>query len=145
MDQNAKTSAKTVINGEEQNLKKQMAEFGISVLFQYFMYILAKFNTFSRSWKAISQFNTFNTAWNASRCFIITFLLTFFYRLILRDAIVKEPNQVVGQVRHRTAIDLRPALRKAGYALAGAALPQSSAAVARARHDVAPSLDQSRA
>ena len=36
-----------------------MAEFRISILFQYFMYILAEFNTFSRSWKPISQFNTF--------------------------------------------------------------------------------------
>jgi len=39
-----------------------MAEFRISMLFRYFMYILAKFNTFPRSWKPISQFNTFNTA-----------------------------------------------------------------------------------
>jgi len=37
---------------------KQMAEFRISILFQYGMYILAKFNTFSRSWKPTSQFNT---------------------------------------------------------------------------------------
>jgi len=40
-----------------------MAKFGISILFQYFMHILANFSTFSRSWKPISPFNTFNTAW----------------------------------------------------------------------------------
>jgi len=27
---------KTAVSGEEQNLYKQMAEFGISILFQYF-------------------------------------------------------------------------------------------------------------
>jgi len=32
--------------------------FRISKLFQYLMYILAKFNTFSRSWKPILKFNT---------------------------------------------------------------------------------------
>ena len=37
---------KTAISGEEQNLYKQMAEFRISILFQYFIHILAKFNTF---------------------------------------------------------------------------------------------------
>ena len=31
-----------------------------SILFQYLMYILAKFNTFSRSWKTILKFNTFS-------------------------------------------------------------------------------------
>jgi len=49
MEDNAKKICKTVISGKEQNLNKQMAEFGISILFQYFMYILDKFNTFSRS------------------------------------------------------------------------------------------------
>ena len=34
--------------------------FRISILFQYLMYILAKFNTFSRSWKTILKFNTFS-------------------------------------------------------------------------------------
>jgi len=38
-----------VISSKEQNLKKQMVEFSISILFQIFMYILTKFNTFSRS------------------------------------------------------------------------------------------------
>jgi len=32
--------------------------FRISILFQYLMYILAKFNTFSRSWKPILKLNT---------------------------------------------------------------------------------------
>jgi len=45
----------------EQNLNKQTATFRISILFQYFVHILAKFNTFSRSWKLISKFNTFST------------------------------------------------------------------------------------
>jgi len=31
----------TVTSGEEQNLNKRMVEFRISILFQYFMYILA--------------------------------------------------------------------------------------------------------
>ena len=53
----------TVISSKEQNLNKQMAEFRISILFQYSMYILAKFNIFSWSWKLISKLNTFNTAW----------------------------------------------------------------------------------
>ena len=56
-------TCRTAISGKEQNLNKQMAEFGISKLFHYFMNILAKFITFSRSWKPISKFNTFNTAW----------------------------------------------------------------------------------
>jgi len=43
------TLCKTVISSREQNLNKQMAELGISVLFQYSTDILAKFNTFSRS------------------------------------------------------------------------------------------------
>jgi len=42
-----KKICKTVISDKEHNLKKQMAEFGISILFQYFTYILAKFHTFS--------------------------------------------------------------------------------------------------
>ena len=54
---------RTVISGKLQNLYNQIAEFRISILFQYFMNILAKFNTFSRSWKQISKSNTFNTAW----------------------------------------------------------------------------------
>jgi len=32
-----------------------MAELGISIHFQHFMYIMAKFDTFSRSWKLFSQ------------------------------------------------------------------------------------------
>jgi len=39
-----KNICKTVISGKEQNLNKQMAEFGSSLLFVH----LAKFNTFSR-------------------------------------------------------------------------------------------------
>jgi len=45
MEYNAKN--KTAI-GKEQNLNKRMAESAISLLFQYFIYILHKFNTFSR-------------------------------------------------------------------------------------------------
>jgi len=41
MEHNANKICKSVISGEKQNLNKQMAEFGISILFQYFMYILA--------------------------------------------------------------------------------------------------------
>ena len=63
MEHNAKNICKTVISGVEQNLNKHMDEFGISILFQYFLNILAEFNAFSRSWKPILQFNTFNTAW----------------------------------------------------------------------------------
>jgi len=46
-----KTSAKppSLISGKEQNLNKQMVEFRIYKLFQYFMYIFAKLDTFSRS------------------------------------------------------------------------------------------------
>ena len=58
-----KNICRTVISSKEQNLNKQMAEFRISILFQYSMYILAKFNIFSWSWKLISKLNTFNTAW----------------------------------------------------------------------------------
>ena len=50
---------KTAISGEEQNLYKQMAEFRISILFQYFIYILAKFNTL-RLWNPISHLSTFS-------------------------------------------------------------------------------------
>jgi len=50
-----------MIRGKEQNLNKQLAEFGVSTLFQ--MYVLAKLNTFPWFWKLISQFNTFNTTW----------------------------------------------------------------------------------
>jgi len=46
MEYNAKN--KTAISGKEQNLNKRMAESAISLLFQYFIYILHKFNTFSR-------------------------------------------------------------------------------------------------
>ena len=58
-----KKHLRTVVSGEEQNLNKQMAEFRIAILFQYFMYLLAKLNTFSRSWKAISQFSTAWEPW----------------------------------------------------------------------------------
>ena len=34
--------------------------FRISILFQYLMHILVKFNTFSRSWKPILKFDTFS-------------------------------------------------------------------------------------
>jgi len=37
-----------------------MVDFRIPILFQYFMYNIAKFNTFSRCWKPISQFNAFS-------------------------------------------------------------------------------------
>jgi len=50
MEHNKKDICKTVINRKEQNLNKQMTEFGIYLLFQYFMYILVKLNTFPRSW-----------------------------------------------------------------------------------------------
>jgi len=49
MEHNAESICKTVISGKKQNLNKQTAEFGIPILFQYGMYILAKINTFSRS------------------------------------------------------------------------------------------------
>jgi len=49
MEHNAKNICKTIISGEEQNLNKQMVEFRISILFQYFVYILARFNTISKS------------------------------------------------------------------------------------------------
>jgi len=49
MEHNAKNICKTVISGVEQNLNKHMDEFGISILFQYFLNILAEFNAFSRS------------------------------------------------------------------------------------------------
>jgi len=48
MEHYAENIRRTVISGKEQHLNKQMAEFGISILFQYYMYILPKFNTFSR-------------------------------------------------------------------------------------------------
>jgi len=47
MEHNAYKICKTVISGKEQN--QLTAEFGIYMLFQYFVYVLAKFNTFSRS------------------------------------------------------------------------------------------------
>jgi len=65
MEHNAKRNCETIISGKEQNLNKQMAEFGIFRFFKYFMYILTNFNTFSRSQKPVSQLNTFqnfNTA-----------------------------------------------------------------------------------
>ena len=46
MEHNAKYICRTVINGEKQNLNKQMVGFRIFIVFQYFVYILAKFNTF---------------------------------------------------------------------------------------------------
>jgi len=49
MEQNAKNICKTVVSGKEQNFNKRMVEFVISILFQYSIYISAKFNTFSRS------------------------------------------------------------------------------------------------
>jgi len=49
VEYNAKNICKTDIIGKEQNFNKQIAEFGISTLFQYFMYISAKFSTFSMS------------------------------------------------------------------------------------------------
>jgi len=51
------TSAK--LSAADKNANKQLVKFGISMPFQYFMYILGKLNTFSRSWKPISQFTTF--------------------------------------------------------------------------------------
>jgi len=44
-----KNVCKTVISGKEQNLNIQTGDFGISMLLQYFVCILAKPNTFSRS------------------------------------------------------------------------------------------------
>jgi len=55
-----KTSAELSSAEKEQHFNIEMVEFRISILFQYFMYILAKLNTFSRSWKPIPQFNTFS-------------------------------------------------------------------------------------
>jgi len=49
LEHNAKNICRTVLSGKEQNLNKQMAEFKISILFQHLVYILAKFNAFSRS------------------------------------------------------------------------------------------------
>jgi len=46
MEHNAKNICKTVISGKEQNLNKQIAEFEISILFQHFLYIFAKFQYF---------------------------------------------------------------------------------------------------
>jgi len=44
MEHNAINTCKTVISAIEQNLNTKMAEIWIPILFQYFMYILAKFN-----------------------------------------------------------------------------------------------------
>jgi len=44
-----KQICKTVKSGKEQNLNKKLAEFETSILFRYFMYILAKFKPFSRT------------------------------------------------------------------------------------------------
>jgi len=49
MEHNEKNIRKIVSSSDEQNLNKKMAEFRIPILFQHFMYILAKSNTFSRS------------------------------------------------------------------------------------------------
>jgi len=51
MEHNAKNICKTVISSKEQNLNKQMVEFGISIFFQYFLYILAKFNNINDAWE----------------------------------------------------------------------------------------------
>jgi len=61
MEHNANKICKTVISGKKQILNNKWLNFRISIPFQYFMYILAKFNTFSRSWKPISQFSAFHT------------------------------------------------------------------------------------
>jgi len=63
MEHTGKNICKSVISSEKQNLNKLMAEFRISILFQYFMYILTKFNTFLQGLKLISKHNTFNTTW----------------------------------------------------------------------------------
>jgi len=64
MEHNAKSICRTLISSKEKKVKKQTAEFlEFPYFLQYFIYILVKFNTFSRSWKPISQFNTFNTVW----------------------------------------------------------------------------------
>jgi len=74
MEHNAKNICRTVISSEENNFNKQMVEFRISILFQYFMYILAKFNTFSRSWKPLSQFSTSSKpCGNPETCFVDNF------------------------------------------------------------------------
>jgi len=49
MEHDAQNIYRTITNGEEQTLNKEMIDFGISIIFQYFMYILAKFNTFTMS------------------------------------------------------------------------------------------------
>ena len=59
-----KNVCKTVIRGKEQNLNIQTGDFGISMLLQYFGCILAKPNTFSRSWKPIPQLNISTPRWN---------------------------------------------------------------------------------
>jgi len=51
-----KTSAK-LSSAVNKKIYEQNAEFGISILFQYFVYIFTKFNIFSRSWKLIFKFN----------------------------------------------------------------------------------------
>jgi len=48
MEHKAENIRRTVISSEEQNLNKQILEYSISIVFQYFMNILAKVNTFSR-------------------------------------------------------------------------------------------------
>jgi len=45
---------------QNKNWMNKWLKFGISILSQYLMYILVKFNTFSRSWKPISKLNTFS-------------------------------------------------------------------------------------
>jgi len=49
MEHNAKNICRTVISSKEQKLNKQMAEFRISIHFQYLMDIFTKFNIFSWS------------------------------------------------------------------------------------------------
>jgi len=60
MEHNAKNICRNAISGKKTIFEKEMAAFRISILFQYFMCIVANFNTFSRSLKPISQFNIFS-------------------------------------------------------------------------------------
>ena len=60
MERNAKHNCETIISGKEQNLKKQMAEFGIFRFFKYLLYILTNFNTFSRSQKPVFTIKYFS-------------------------------------------------------------------------------------
>ena len=71
MEHNAKNICEIAIGGKCRNQIKRMAKFEISILFRYCMCILAKFNTFSTSWKPILKINAFQyfqnrvgTLWN---------------------------------------------------------------------------------